>query len=68
MRIRLSDPSLVDDLLTFLQSKQCVAEHTGANTLYVEPPSLPIARAGLLELDLYLRVWETLHPGTIEWA
>jgi hypothetical protein len=68
LRIRLSDPSLADDLLEFLRSKECVAEHTGAETFYVEPPSLPVARAGLLELDLYLRVWDSLHPETIAWG
>jgi hypothetical protein len=68
MKIRMSDLSLVDDLLEFLRSNQCVAEQLSENTLYLEPPTLPIPEAALLELDLYLRVWEALHPGTIERA
>lgn len=68
MRIRLSDPSLVDDLLEFLRSKQCVAEPTGFDTFDVEPPPLPLREAGLLELDLYLRVWDAMHPGTLKRA
>ena len=68
MRVRLSDPSLSDDLLTFLRSMQCVAEPAGFDTFDVEPPALPLRQAGLLELELYLRVWDALHPGTIQRA
>jgi hypothetical protein len=64
MRIRLSDPSLVDELLKFLRAKQCVAEPTSVDAIYVEPPTLPLEDAAIMELDLYLRVWEALHPGT----
>jgi hypothetical protein len=68
LKIRLSEPSLADDLLGFLRSKQCVAEHLSETTFSVEPPALPVAKAGLLELDLYLHVWDVLHPETIEWS
>jgi|1185.fasta_scaffold15311_2 hypothetical protein len=66
MDIRLSDPSLADDLLEYLRAKGCVAEPTGADAIHVEPPVLPVENAGRLELDLYLRVWDVLHPGTIQ--
>ena len=63
MRIRLSDPGLVDDLLAFLREKQCVAEQVRADTLDVRLPEAKHPDAASLELDLYLRVWEAIHPG-----
>ena len=65
MRIRLSDPTLVDDLITFLREKECVAEQKSEDTLEVELPEVPRRDAALLELDLYLRVWEATHPGAV---
>jgi hypothetical protein len=64
MRIRLSHPALVDDLLAFLREKHCVAEQVSADTLDVRLPEAKRPDAASLELDLYLRVWETIHPGT----
>jgi hypothetical protein len=63
MRIRLSHPGLVDDLLAFLREKQCVAEQVSADTLDVRLPETRRPDAASLELDLYLRVWEATHPG-----
>jgi hypothetical protein len=63
MKIRLSDPSLVDDLLAFLRAKQCVVESVSADTLDVELPEVLRSDAAALELDLYLRVFEATHPG-----
>lgn len=63
MKIRLSDPSLVDDLLTYLRAKQCVVESESADTLDVELPEVVRGDAAALELDLYLRVFEATHPG-----
>jgi hypothetical protein len=65
MKIRLSDPALVDDLLAFLRARRCVAEQASDNTLYVTLPEAVRSDAAALELDLYLRVWEATHPGAI---
>jgi hypothetical protein len=65
MKIRLSDPALVDDLLTFLSARQCIAEQTSEETLDVALPEAARSDAAALELDLYLRVWEVTHPGVI---
>jgi hypothetical protein len=65
MKIRLSDPALVDDLLAFLRARQCVAEQASEDTLDVELPEAMRRDAAALELDLYLRVWEASHPGAI---
>jgi hypothetical protein len=64
MKVRVSDPSLADDLLEFLQLRRCVGERTSVDTLDVDLPEVPRADAAELELDLYLRVWEALG-GTI---
>jgi hypothetical protein len=63
MKIRLSDPSLVDDLLTYLRARQCVVERVSADTLLVELPEVSRGDAARLELDIYLRVFEAMHPG-----
>jgi hypothetical protein len=65
MRIRLSDPALVDDLLKFLRERQCVAEQSSEDTLDVELPEVSRGDAAALELDLYLRVWEATHPRAV---
>jgi hypothetical protein len=42
---------------------------TGADTLGVGLPHELHAEQARLELDLYIRVWESLHPGvSIEYA
>jgi hypothetical protein len=65
MKIRLSDPALVDDLLTFLRARQCVAEQASDDTLDLTLPETARSDAAALELDLYLRAWEATHPGAI---
>ena len=63
MKIRLSDPELVDDLLAFLRAKHCVAEQRSGDTLEVSLPEATREDAAALELDLYLRAWEAAHHG-----
>jgi hypothetical protein len=63
MKIRLSDPELVDDLLAFLRGKHCVAEQLSDGTLEVSLPEATRQDAAALELDLYLRAWEAGHRG-----
>jgi hypothetical protein len=65
MRIRVSDPALVDDLLAYLHAKQCAAEQMSADALDVSLPETDRLDAAALELDLYLRVWEATHPGAL---
>jgi hypothetical protein len=62
MRVRISDPTLVDDLLGFLQRSRCLAEPQADGTVAVYlPHDLPdsVARA---ELESYLRLWARSHP------
>lgn len=63
MRIQLSDPTLTDELVDFFRRRECRAERIDEDVIEVEAhPSLSREKAHL-ELDLLLRVWQSLHPG-----
>jgi hypothetical protein len=61
MELRLSDPSYTDRLVTFLRSVDQTAVATGPGL--VEVDVVP-ADGDLVELEIYLGVWEVLYPGT----
>ena len=65
MKIRVSDPSLVDDLLWFLEAKQCAVERLSDVSLDVVLVENPRRDAARLELELYRRVWEALRPDAL---
>ena len=63
MNVEISDPSLADDLVSFLRRARCEAEHEEDGALAVSLPAAvpePVAR---LELEAYLTAWQSLHPG-----
>jgi hypothetical protein len=70
MLVRLSDASLADEFLGFLRRADCVA-NVGEVTAHAEgvafdvgvPDALDDDQARL-EVALYLRVWEAVHPGS----
>jgi len=64
VRLRLSDPELTDNLRTFLERRDCAVVQVDAETLEVDLPHEHHAEQARLELDLYLRVWQSLH----EWS
>jgi hypothetical protein len=64
VRLRLSDPELAESLREFLERRECVAVQIDAVTLDVELPHEIHAEQARLELELYLRVWQSLH----EWS
>lgn len=58
VRLRLTDPELAESLRDFLERRECAVVEIDAETLEVEiPHELHPQR----ELDLYLRVWQSLH-------
>jgi hypothetical protein len=59
--LRLSDPELVESLRTFLERRECAVVQIDAETLEVELPHELHPQQARLELDLYLRVWQSLH-------
>ena len=63
VRLRLSNEELVDDLLDFLQRRECPGERLDRTTIEVTPPHELHDEQTRLELDLLLRVWQVLHPG-----
>jgi hypothetical protein len=62
LRVKLSDPALVDDLVEFLSRSGCVAQPDDETTVLVSIPRSLRDDAAELELDIYLRVWEATHP------
>jgi len=65
VRLRLRDPELVDDLLDFLRQRECAGEQVeGSQLLEVALPQTLQRNQAQMELDLLLRVWELMHPGT----
>jgi hypothetical protein len=61
-RLMLDEPALADDLVEFLRRRECAAEQVASVIEVCVPPELGDER-GRLELDLLLRVWQTLHEG-----
>ena len=60
LRIRVSQPALVPDLVEFLGRAFCTTESVRGSVLAVV---LPGATDGARrELDLYLAAWRGLHP------
>ncbi|HEY3070470.1 MAG TPA: hypothetical protein VGJ34_09140 [Gaiellaceae bacterium] len=62
VRLRLSDPALLDDLLFFFRKRDSQAEPVEDDVVEVTILHVLDDRQARLELDLYLRVWEALHP------
>jgi hypothetical protein len=62
VRLLLGEPTLVDDLLEFLERRECVGEHLAAVVEVELPAGLDDERARM-ELDLLLRVWQARHEG-----
>jgi hypothetical protein len=63
-RVRVNDPSLVEDLLDFLShAPDCVAERVGEDE--IEASIVASLRVAPLraQLDGYLRAWERENPG-----
>ena len=62
MRIRVSDPELVPDLLAFLRERVHVtASQTGLLEVEVSQLGSANASARRLELDLMLQTWRASH-------
>jgi hypothetical protein len=70
MVVQLSDPNLVEKFLGYLRHADCVAalserDGQGAGVaVHVEVPAACGEEQARLEVALYLRVWEAVHPGS----
>jgi hypothetical protein len=65
MRLTVSDPAAIPDLLTALRRGDCVAHRSpdGVEVAFPWVASLADARQAILELTFFARVWELSHPG-----
>ena len=70
MVVRLSDPSLAEKFLGYLRRADCIArlvevDARGAGVaVSIKVPAALDEEQARLEVGLYLRVWEAVHPGT----
>jgi hypothetical protein len=70
MRVRISDPGLAEELLDFLRRADCIADvgdveaHAEGIAVQVEVPRAYDDQQARMEVALYLRVWEAMHPGS----
>ena len=70
MQVRLSDPRLADEFVGFLRRADCIADvgqvqaHAEGIAVEVEVPRAYDDGQARLEVALYLRVWEAVHPGS----
>jgi hypothetical protein len=64
MRILLSDPAYVDDLIAYLRRCECSADVVGRGVVEASPPHANVEASYLrMELDAYLRVWREMRAG-----
>jgi hypothetical protein len=64
--LRLSDPSERDALRAFFERRECRVEELASDLLRVGLPHELHDQQARLEVDLYLRVWESLHDSRID--
>ena len=64
--LRLSDPGEKSALRAFLEERECHVEELADDILRVGLPHELHDRQARLEVDLYLRVWQSLHDSRIE--
>lgn len=63
MRILISDPEPLGDLVAYLRRCGCRAQIAGPAAVEAAPPERPRIAYLRMELDAYLRVWREMHPG-----
>ncbi len=64
MKVEVSDPNLVEDLLESLRSAHCDVVRSGEATIEVRYGWPLEDDAARYELDGYLRAWEAMHPNS----
>lgn len=63
MRVRVSNPARLRDLIQHLRECGCVAEQASASELDVYAPQTPNARAARMEVEVYITAWRVAHEG-----
>jgi hypothetical protein len=62
VRIQVSDAALTDELVGFFQRRHCRVERVARDVIEVDVDPVLGPSQAQLELDLLLRVWQSLHP------
>ena len=68
--VRLTNPGLADEFVAYLRRANCVADlddveaHADGIAVAVDVPQAYDDEQARLEVALYLRVWEAVHPGS----
>jgi hypothetical protein len=68
--VRLTNPGLADEFVAYLRRASCVADlgdvqaHAEEIAVEVDVPQAYDDEQARLEVALYLRVWEAVHPGS----
>lgn len=65
MKVYVSDPAFVSDLLYSLKRANYTADQTGDDTLEVHIPSSATMDQARLHLGFYLANWRARHPGIV---
>lgn len=65
MRLVVSDPAAIPDLLAALRRGNCVAAGSadGVEVAFPWVATLADARQAIVELTFFARAWELAHPG-----
>jgi hypothetical protein len=66
VRLRVTDPGEQDALRAFLEKRECRVEVLAPDLLHVALPHELHDEQARMEVDLYLRVWESLHDSRVE--
>ena len=70
MRVRISDPGLAEELHGLRRRADFIADlgdlqaHAQGIAVQVEVPQAYDDQQARMEVSLYLRVWEAMHPGS----
>jgi hypothetical protein len=70
VHVRLSDPRLSEEFVVFLRRADCIADvgdveaHAEGIAVRVDVPKAYDEHQARMEVALYLRVWEAVHPGS----
>ena len=62
MKVQVSDPSCLPELVDDLLRGGCVPSTVGERTLEVTHPQAHDAREARTELGFFLRAWQRAHP------
>ena len=63
VHVRISDPSLLADLIDSLISRNCVAHAVGHDSCLVVHVEASHSDEAQIELTFFMRAWQEQHPG-----